>query len=117
MVCIRSSPNKTPRCPNFWSCGNWCDLNFTNMPPSSSSKSSIASGVMSLQNLLTLSLWVVIVSQVVVLIGATILNLALDIKDGGHWEVDIYPTVFVDQTHRSCLLNLGNHRCQCKGHD
>ena len=23
----------------------------------------------------------------------------------------------VDKTLVSCLLNLGNHRCQCKGHD
>ena len=32
--------------------------------------------------------------------------------------VDLIPlTVFVDKTCVSCLLNLGNHRCQCKGHD
>ena len=36
---------------------------------------------------------------------------------GGRMVDFIFLTVFVDETRVSCLLNLGNHRCQCKGHD
>ena len=56
----------------------------------------------------------------VVLVGAPILNHVLDVEDGGSQKVDggFYSlTVFVDKTCVSCLLNLGIHRCQCKGHD
>ena len=43
----------------------------------------------------------------------------LIVEDGGHnWVVDlIVLTDVVDNALVSCLLNLGNHRCQCKGHD
>ena len=87
MVYIRSSPNISCRCPNFWPCGKWCNLHSTNIPPSSSSKSSIASGVMWPNILVMLSLWVMFASWLVVLVGAIILNLALDVEDGGHREV------------------------------
>ena len=112
-----SSPNITGRCPNFWPCGKWCNLHLTNMPLSSSSKSLIASRVMLPNIHVTHSFWAVIVSQVVVLVGATVVNLV--VGDGGRfWVVNfISLTVFVDKTLVSYLLNLGNHRCQCKGHD
>ena len=38
--------------------------------------------------LVTLSFWAVIVSWVVVLVGDTILNLVLDVEDGGRREVN-----------------------------
>ena len=84
---------------------------------SSSSKLPIASGVMSPIILVSKLFWAVIVSRVVVLLEATILNLV--VGDGGRfWVVDLISlTVAVDKTPVSCLLNLGNHRCQCKGHD
>ena len=77
MVRILSSPNIAGRRPDLWPCGKWCNLHLTNMPPSSSSKSSIAPGVMSPSILVTQSFWAVIVSRVVVLIGATILSLVV----------------------------------------
>ena len=117
MVRILSPPNITVRCPDFWPCGKCCDLHLTHMPPSSSSKSSIASGVMSPNILVTQSFWAVLAPRVFVLVGATILNLV--VGDGVcFWVADLISlTVFVDKTLVSCLLNLGNHRCQCKGHD
>ena len=96
MVHILSSPNTTGRCPNFLPCGKWYDLHLTNMPPSSYSKSPIASEVISPSILGAQSFWAVIASQVVVLVGATILNLV--VGDCGRFRVVdlISPTVVVD---------------------
>ena len=118
MVRILSSPNITGRCPKFWLCGKWCNLHLTNMPPSSSSsKSSIASGVMLPNILVTQSFWAVIASRVVVLFGATTSNFVVG-DVGRFWVVDLISlTIVVDKTLVPCLLNLGNHRCQCKRHD
>ena len=80
----------------------------------------MASRVMSYIIFVMLSFWSVIDSWVVVLVGDPILNLVLDVEDGRRCEVDgrfYWFTLFVDKTRVSCLLNLGNHRCQYKGHD
>ena len=58
------------------------------MPPSSSSKLLMASGAMLPIILVTLYFQTVIASRVVVLVGATILNLVLIVEDGGCQEVD-----------------------------
>ena len=36
---------------------------------------------------------------------------------GGRMVDFISLTVFVDKNRVSCLVNIGNHRYQCKGHD
>ena len=78
----------------------------------------MASGVMSPNILVMQSFWAVIASRVVVLVGATILILDMLEMVDVIWVVDLISlTVVVDKTLVSCLLNLGNHRCQCKGHD
>ena len=86
MVCILSSPNISGGCPSFWHCVKWCHLHLTNMPPSSSYKLTIASGVVLPNIFVTHSFWAVIVSQEVVLVGDTILNLLFE--DGGCWGAD-----------------------------
>ena len=103
MVCILSSPNITGRCPNFWPCGKWCDLHVTNIPPSSSSKLLIASGVMFPTILVAQSFWAVIASQVVVLDEATILILV--VGDGEHlgWWI-FFLSLFL-------LIRLWHHVC------
>ena len=88
MVRIQSSPDITPRYPIFWPCRKWCDLNFTSMSPSSPSKLSMASGAMSPIIVFMPSLWAVIDSRMVVIVGATIIYLFFDVEDGGHREVN-----------------------------